>query len=579
MTAHTLKQSLADCRGSLRVALIAAGALSLAVNLLVLAVPIYSMQVFDRVLSSRSLETLAALTVLVLGLLALQAALDHARGTLLRRAALGLDHRLGAHVLQAGLSESVLGNPHAAGSLRDLREVRTVVASPGLTALFDLPIAPLFVLVVTLIHPLLGLFVVVATLLLAALAAANVWAARRPQDDGAAAALRAGEEAQGYLDNAEAARALGMEDALLARWRRRNGQLLALDAGLGGRVAAVLTSTKFARMAIQVGLTGLGAMLAVQGAITAGAMIASSLLMARALAPVEHAVGGWRSWRSAWSAGRRLRAAFEQLAPPAPGLRLPPIKGQLAVSNLHYRAGPAEAPILRGVDFDLAAGNVLALVGPSGSGKSTLMRLLAGVWRPQGGEIRLDGAELSQWPASELGRQLGYLPQNVQLLAGTVAENISRFAEDPCPEEIVAAARRAGVHELILRLPRGYDTEICKGGRQLSGGQQQRIGLARALYGSPRLILLDEPNSNLDPEGEAALVEALRALKAEGRTVVIVSHRPSLLRFVDWIAVLREGRIERAGAPADLLPGFALSPHPEGAAAAPNAVPKARSAG
>jgi PrtD family type I secretion system ABC transporter len=412
-------------------------------------------------------------------------------------------------------------------------------------------------LVVFLIHPVLGLFVIGAIILLAILTGTHALAARRPQDDDAVAALKAGEAVQDYVRHAEAIQALGMGDAVERRWRRQNTQLLSLDAILAGRVGAVLSLTKFVRMAVQVGITGLGASLALDGAITPGAMIASSLLMARALAPVEQAVSGWKGWTSALAASRRLTAGLQGAEEADNAVTLPAPKGRLEVSGLVYQPPGAEAPILRGVSMQLAAGQSLAIVGPSGSGKSTLMRLIAGVWKANSGEIRIDGAELSQWKRGALGRHIGYLPQAVQLLSGTIADNISRLEDNPNSNDIIAAAQIAGVHELILRLPQGYGTVIGEGGFQLSGGQKQRIGLARALYGNPRLVILDEPNSNLDPEGEAALVDALQSCREAGRTIILVSHRPALLRSVDWIVVLRDGLVERAGARNELMRGFA----------------------
>jgi PrtD family type I secretion system ABC transporter len=554
---NSAKSSLTETRRVLKIALAAVAGFSIIVNILVLALPLYSLQVFDRVLSSRSVETLLALTVVTIGLLALQAALDHVRGSVLRRVALRVETSLTAPVLRMSLEEGSRGSPHADSGLRDLREVRTAIANPGLSALFDLPMTPFFVLVVFLIHPMLGLFVLGAIALLAVLTGSHVLAARRPQDDDARAALKAGEAVQDYVRHAEAIQALGMGEAVERRWRGQNTRVLALEAILAGRVGAVLSLTKFVRMAVQVGITGLGASLALDGVITPGAMIASSLLMARALAPVEQAVGGWKSWTSALAAARRLPTGLKGVEEPENLVALPAPKGRLEVSDLFYRPPGAADPILRGVSMRLAAGHSLAIVGPSGSGKSTLMRLIAGVWAASAGEIRIDGADLGQWNRGSLGRHVGYLPQSVQLLSGTIAENISRLEENPNSSEIIAAAQAAGVHELILRLPQGYGTLIGEGGYQLSGGQKQRIGLARALYGDPRLVILDEPNSNLDPEGEAALIDALQTCREARRTIILVSHRPALLRSVDWIVVLRDGLIERAGARNELMRSFA----------------------
>jgi PrtD family type I secretion system ABC transporter len=548
--------ALAESKRTLKTAFLAVAGFSLVVNLLVLALPLYSLQVFDRVLSSRSIETLLALSVVTLGLLALQAALDHLRGAVLRRTALRVETGLSGIMLRDGLAAGAKGAPQPEAGLRDLHEVRATLSSPSFSALFDFPLTPFFVLVVLLIHPLLGLFVVGAIVLLALLAGLHVLASRRPQEEERNAAARA-ESARDYIRHAEAVQALGMTDAVERRWRRQNIAALAFDAILAGRVGVALSLTKFVRMAVQVGITGLGAALVLDGAITPGAMIASSLLMGRALAPVEQAVGGWKGWRSAYGAAQRLHERLASGPAPTEALSLPTPRGRLEVINLVYRPEGAEAPILRGVSLRLDAGQSLAVVGPSGSGKSTLMRIVAGVWSPNAGEVRLDDAELRQWNPAELGRHIGYLPQSVQLLNGTIADNIARFEENPSSDAIVAAARLAGVHELILRLPGGYGTPIGEDGYSLSGGQKQRIGLARALYGDPRLIILDEPNSHLDPEGEAALIDALQSCREAGRTIVLVSHRPALLRSVDWIVVLRDGRVERAGRRGELMRGLA----------------------
>jgi PrtD family type I secretion system ABC transporter len=544
-----MAQAAAACRAGLGAVI----AFSAVINLLILALPVYSLQVFDRVLSSRSLETLAALTLLTIALLALQAALDHIRSLVMRRLALRLETGLTPAVLRITIAEAARGNIHAAGGMNDLREVRSAMLNPGLTALFDAPWAPLFLIVVFLIHPLLGWFVAAAIVALAALAGANAIAARQPQALETGTALATREGVNDYVRHAEAIQAMGMTGNVLERWLAQNGRGLARSARIAGRIGLVLAVTKFMRMAVQVGITGLGAWLVLRNAITPGGMIASALLMSRVLAPLEQAVGGWNGWVSAWSALRRLTAALGAAHLPRNALKLPAPKGALQVQGVVYRPVGHGDPVLRGISFNLEAGNSLAIVGPSGAGKSTLARLIAGAWLPSAGEIRLDGVDLASWDRNDLGRHVGYLPQDVQLLNGTVAENISRFDPDPAAEAVIAAAESAGIHDLVLRLPNGYDTVLGEGGVQLSGGQQQRLGLARAIYGDPRLVILDEPNSHLDPEGESALVDAIVASRRAGRTIIMVSHRPTLLRTADWMIVLREGRIERAGARGDLM--------------------------
>lgn len=546
---ETVHEAVRDCRRGL----VAAGGFSLLVNLLILALPIYSLQVFDRVLSSQSVNTLLMLTVITVSLLALQASFDHLRGTILRRTAGRFEHALAGATLRVAIHESARGNSHASAGIRDLREVHSALARADISALFDVPWTPIFLLVVTLIHPAIGLFVLSAVALLAMLTLIGVMAARRDCCTASQATHTANEQFDVYLSNAEAIEAMGMSGDVQRRWMEENKREGAINAMFTRRLNRVYSAAKLLRLLVQIGVTGLGAWLVLRQQLTPGAMIASSLLMARALAPVERAVGGSRNFSSAWGAFRRLKVALSAAALPKNSVALPAPAGNLYVSGLTFRPENYNKSILHGLSFRLDTGNTLAIIGHSGAGKSTLARMLAGVYKATEGTIRIDGADITNWDRNVIGKHIGYMPQNVQMLNGTVGENISRHELAPSSEKIITAAQSAGVHDLILGLPQGYDTKIGAGGLRLSGGQLQRIGLARALYGEPRLLILDEPNSNLDPEGEAALARVLRTSRDAGRTVVVVTHRSVLLRSVDWIIAMREGSILCAGSAGEVM--------------------------
>ena len=522
---------------------------SLAINLLMLAAPLYMLQVFDRVISSRSQETLLALTAAALAALGAMALLDVVRSRLLAYAGMALDRSLGPRVL-----EGVLGRVSAvnfAPGLRDVNTLRGFLGGSGVLALFDAPWLPVFLLIIFLFHPLLGAIALAGSLLMCLLAYLNERLARPPLERAQAEGRRASRYIDAAVRNAEVIGALGMLPALTRRWERLNDAVLTEQkhaAEVGGRFAGW---TKFTRQALQTAMLAAGAWLVVGQHVSAGVMIAATILLGRALAPVEMLVAGWRSLVEARGAWRRLAALLEQ-APPALATELPAPRGRLAIESVAFAYPGTERVFLRGVSFTLAAGESLGIVGPSASGKSTLSRLLVGVWKPASGAVRLDGADVAAWPRHTLGPHIGYLPQDVELFSGTVAENIARLAE-PDPAEVVRAAQRAGVHDLILRLPKGYDSEVGEGGQILSAGQRQRIALARALYGRPCLVVLDEPNSNLDHEGEQALSRALATLKEEGVTVAIVAHRPSLLAGVDRMLVLRDGMIDAFGARGEVM--------------------------
>jgi PrtD family type I secretion system ABC transporter len=526
-----------------------AGLFSLAINLLLLAVPLYMLQVFDRVLASRSGETLLALTVATCVALLVMALLDALRGRLLAAAGMALDRVLGPRVLE-GLLQTRPGKAPQAAGLRDVHALRAFLAGSGVLALFDAPWLPLFLAVIFVFHPLLGAIALGGSLLMLLLAFLNERVARGPLERAQAGARRAGRFIDAGTRNAEVAGALGMLGALSARWQELNDAVLREQAAASAAASRFAALTKLARQLIQVAMLAAGAWLVIEQHVTAGVMIAATILLGRALAPVELIVAGWRSLAEARAA---LARVDRLLAEPAAAVatELPEPSGRVEADKLVLALEGRDKPVLRGVSFGLAPGETLGIIGPSASGKSSLARLVAGVWRPSAGAVRLDGAEITSWPRERLGRHLGYLPQELQLFPGSVAGNIARFAE-AAPGEVIRAAQRAGAHEMILRLPQGYDSEV----ERLSPGQQQRIALARALYGAPRLVVLDEPNSNLDDEGHEALARALRGLKEAGVTLVVIAHRPSLLAGADKLLVLREGAVEAYGMRQEVLPRF-----------------------
>jgi len=528
-----------------------AGLFSLAINLLLLVPPLYMLQVFDRVLASRSSETLAVLTVAAVIAILVMTVLDGLRARLLSVAGVALDRKAGPLVLDGLLAQTarLSGAAHLNG-LRDVNTLRGFLGGAGLVTLFDAPWLPLFLAVIFLFHPLLGGVAIAGALAMLIAAFLNELLTRGPLERAQAGARRAGRFIDANVRNAEVVNALGMLPAVTRRWSALN------DAALGEQVRAARIGnffagfTRFTRQLIQLAMLAAGAYLVVVQDVTAGVMIAATILLGRALAPVETMVASWRHLVEARAAWNRLDRLLGETGIDEKATDLPAPTGAVEVDRAVF--GFREKPILRGVSFALAPGEALGLVGPSASGKSTLARLIVGVWKPVAGVVRLDGADVAAWPREKLGPHIGYLPQDVELFGGTVAENVARLAE-PDAAEVIRAGQRAHVHELILRLPKGYDTEIGEAGQALSPGQRQRIALARALYGNPRLVVLDEPNANLDHEGEEALLRALQGLKADGVTVVIIAHRPSLLAGVDKMLVLREGLVERFGTRTEVM--------------------------
>ncbi|HYD68996.1 type I secretion system permease/ATPase [Azospirillum sp.] len=533
---HPPSNPLHEARRRCRPAVLAAALYSGVLNLLTLALPLHSMQVMDRVLASRSLDTLAFLTLAALGAILLAAVLEAVRGRVLARAAEWFEGALGGAAFSRGVEGALDGCPDGADALRDLAQVRGTLAGPAMLALFDVPWIPVFLIAVTALHPLFGALALAATLLLLGLAVIGDMASRRALGDAAqqGRALTTAMDATSRC--ATAVDAMGLLPGLEARWRALHQRVLAAQRRSGDRAGLLLAVARFARLAVQVLALSLGAWLALRHELSGGALMAGSIILSRALAPVDQAVSAWRQLAGGRQALARLDAWFARPRRRTEGMAIPDPAGRLRVERLTC-GWQGSAPLLKGVSLGVEPGEVVAVVGPSGAGKSTLARALAGVLRPASGAVRLDGADLFAWPRADVGRVVGYLPQDVELPDGTVDELISRGATG-CAEAVVAAARLAGCHDMILRLPQGYLTRIGTGGLRLSGGQRQRIGLARALFGGPRLIVLDEPSAHLDVEGRRALVTALERLRRDGAATVVVTHDPALAKAADRVLVL-----------------------------------------
>lgn len=523
------------------------------INLLMLTPAIYMLQVYDRALVSSNVTTLLMLTLLTVGLYVLLALLEVVRSSVLIRVGNRLDMMLNQRVFSAAFERNLRragGNP--AQALQDLSQVRQFLTGSGLFAFFDAPWTPIYLLVIALIHPLLGIVTLIGSLLLVSLAWLTEVSTRKPLTEANQAALASGSFANNSLRNAEVIEAMGMLPALRQRWFGNHLRILDLQTLASDRAAWINGLTRFVRITLQSLILGGGAWLAIQGEITPGMMIACSILSGRALAPVEQVIATWKQLLSSRAAWKRLSALLQEFPARPPAMSLPRPSGRLSVEGAFACAPGSSLPILRGVTFGLAPGEALGVIGPSASGKSTLARLLAGIWPVQAGKVRLDGADVFQWNKEELGPWLGYLPQDVELFEGSIAENIARFG--PLDgDAVIQAARQAGVHDMILRLPQGYDTQLSTDGGSLSGGQKQRVALARALYGDPALIVLDEPNSSLDDVGEMALIHALSDLKRRGKTLVLISHRPTVLNIVDKLLVLREGTVHMFGSRDEVL--------------------------
>ena len=528
-------------------------AFSFFINVLFLVPAMFTLQVFDRVLSSQSQETLLVLVVGTGVALLILLLLDYVRNRLQNVLGGIIEERLSPPVVKAIVMKTAR-SPQSLRSdgVRDVAALRNVFSANALVALFDAPWVVIYVMVIWVIHPALGMGAAFAAVLMLALAWLNDRVSRSGLEDLQKESRRASHYVESSLRNAEVLQALGMTERLLERWRSFQNRVAGLHTSASRTSGAFGATTRSLRQAIQIMMLALGAYLVLSQQASAGIMIATTILLGRAVQPVEQLVGSWRVLIDALSAHRRLAELSKDFEREQQRVSLPRPEGRLVAENISYRAPGSEKPILVNVALSLAPGEALAVIGPSAAGKSTLARLLTGVWAPNTGTVRLDGADLASWPRAELGPWIGYVPQDVELFDGSVADNIARL-EKVDSKAVVAAAQRANAHEMILSLAQGYDTQVGEQGLHLSPGQRQRIALARALYGNPRLVVLDEPNSNLDGAGEIALAQALSALRGEKVTSVVITHRPALIAHVDKIMIIDAGRVQQYGPAGEVM--------------------------
>ncbi|RVK40726.1 type I secretion system permease/ATPase [Sinorhizobium meliloti] len=549
--------ALRDCRA----AFIGVGVASALVNLLYLTGSFFMLEVYDRILPSRSIPSLIALSLLALLLYAFQGAFELIRGRMLVRIAGALDESLNGRIYRAIVKAPLKLRMQGDGlqALRDFDQVRSFLSGVGPAALFDLPWLPFYIAICFLFHPVIGWIAIIGGLILTLLTYLTNRGTQAPAKKAFEAGGLRNVFAQASQRNAEVVHAMGMSARLTALWERRNTEFRDENrrtSDIGNGYGAL---SKVFRMALQSGVLAAGAVLVIRGEASPGIIIAGSILTARALAPVELAIGNWRGLVAARQSWQRLKELLKALPEADAPLQLPDPHERLTVEGLASGPPSAQRLVVSDVNFTVRAGGAVGVIGPSASGKSSLARAILGIWPAYRGSVRLDGAALDQWDSDALGKHVGYLPQDVELFAGTIAQNICRFAEDATSEAIVAAAKAARVNDLILRLPNGYDTEIGDGGMTLSAGQRQRVALARALYGDPFLVVLDEPNSNLDAEGEQALSEAIMSVRSRGGIVIVVAHRPSALASVDLVLMMNEGRMQAFG-PKEQVLGQVLRP-------------------
>jgi ATP-binding cassette subfamily C protein len=550
-----LGEALRACRN----AFIGVGIMSCMINLLYLTGSIFMLEIYDRVLPSRSVPTLVGLIILAGGLYIAQGILDLIRGRILVRIGTSLDEALSGRVFETVVRLPLIAGGRSEGlqPLRDLDNIRSFLSSMGPGAFFDLPWLPFYLAICFAFHFLIGVTALVGAIILVILTILTEFMTRKPAREAMGLAARRNDLAAASRRNAEVLVAMGMSGRLTKRWSVANEEYLTGNQRTSDVAGGLGATAKVMRMTLQSAVLGVGAYLVIHQEATAGVIIAGSILAARALAPVDLAIAHWKGFVAARQSWHRLNRLLGSLPAPGTPTRLQAPSKRLSVENVSIVPPGDQKVIVHDVSFALEAGNGLGVIGPSGSGKSSLVRALVGVWQPARGKVRLDAAALDQWSSDVLGRHVGYLPQDVELFAGTVAQNICRFDPDAISENIIAAAREAGVHEMIVKMSDGYDTQVGEQGVALSAGQAQRVALARALYGEPFLIVLDEPNSNLDTEGDEALTRAVRAARERGAIVVVVAHRPIGIEAVDMLLVLKDGRMQAFG-PKDQVLGQVL---------------------
>jgi len=561
-----LQRALQACRQSF----VSVGVFSLFINLLMLAPPLYMLQVYDRVLSTQSVETLLMLTLVLSFFFLVMGGLELVRSRILVRVGNRLDTRIHARLYSAMFRRSLFQRDRqSAQPLNDLTSLRQFLTGQGLFAFFDAPWVPVYLGVLFLFHPWLGFFATFAAVVLLALAVANELTTKSLLASANSQHIKAQDLASSNLRNAEVLHAMGMLPAIMGRWADKHHRYLSGQSLASDRAGSLTNAAKVLRLFFQSMILGLGAYLVLAGSITPGMMIAGSIIMGRALAPVDQMIGSWKGFVNARGAYARLNDLLNQFEAAPQGMSLPPPAGKMVIEAVSVAAPGDDRPILQEIGFQVAKGEHVGIIGPSAAGKSTLARVLLGVWPVRSGSVRLDGVEMSQWQRDELGPWVGYLPQDIELFDGTIGENIARFGPVEA-ERVVAAARKAGVHEMILKLSDGYDTYLSSAGSALSGGQRQRIGLARALYGDPVLVVLDEPNANLDDAGDRALAGAIRQLKAGGVTLFVISHGASVLRHMDKLLVLKDGQMGMFGPRDQVLAQYARFPQQRRGGPSPN---------
>ncbi len=547
---QVLGKGLAEARRNLMIVAI----FSIVVNTLVLAVPIYLFQMSDRVLTSRSLDTLVMLSIIVMVAILAHVLLDMMRRFILMRVAVDVESRLGGPVLSAAAKAAQTGSNREFQTLADLQQIRSFLTGPVILTMLDAPTAPIYLLVVYLIHPHLGYIVTVAALILVLIAYLNQQLTAVPFARASAFSTRANLQSEAMSRNSQVINAMGMIPEGVLIWGRETAESLKAQVSAQDRNIMMTGASKLFRLATQVAMLGWGATLSLEGSLTGGMVIASSVVAGRALAPLEGTIEGWRSFIHARAAYSRVQALLQSSPLNLDRLRLPSPKGRLDVERILYVPPPNKKVILNGISFSLEAGDSLAIVGASGSGKSTLARMLVGSINPTAGTVRLDRMEQRNWDPRQFGESVGYLPQDMQLFPASIKANIARMREDASDADVFEAAEIADIHEMVAQFAHGYETQIGIDGSPLSGGQKQRLGLARAFFGNPRLVVLDEPNSNLDTIGETALARAFERAKKRGMTVVAVTQRPALLRSVDKIMMIKDGAVQAIGSRDEILP-------------------------
>lgn len=547
----------------------AAALFSLVSNMLYLALPIYTNQIYSRVLTSQSGATLVVLSLGCAFVFLISSIIDHYRAQVLSGFGVVFDQQLASRTFAALFDAVVRRRGTRAQALRDLDAVRGAIGGQAINILFDLPWIPIFLLILFFIDPTIGIVTLCGGIVLVILAFLQDRATHGAVKEASDAAIASYSFTDAALRNGEIVRALGMLPVLGRQWARNRYVSVSAGSRAAQRGAVYTSAIRFVRMLIQILIVAVGAWLVVERKIPSGLLFANMILASRALAPLERVVGSWKSLIDAFESYKRLDRILLDYEPPVPVTQLPKPKGLITVEQVSFAPVGAPALVLNHLSFKIEPGDFVGIVGPSGAGKSTLARLIAGIWKPNSGTIRLDGADVYSWDREDFGRHVAYQPQDTELFAGTVRDNIARFLPDATDEQVVAAAQLAGAHELILRLPKGYETELGEGGMVLSSGQRQRVGLARTLFGEPSLIILDEPNANLDSEGENALIAALGKAKARGATIILISHKIPIFTHATKVLVLMAGKVTEYGPRDEVLARFLPKKQPEAAAARP----------